>query len=61
MHHLFHQIPFLFRAHNDTTILAINCMLWYGIIIPSHGHFLELKLPELIVIAVMVMYVDKPN
>jgi len=36
-------------------------MLWYGIIIPSHGHFLELKLPELIVIAVMVMYVDKPN
>lgn len=36
-------------------------MLWYGIIIASHGHFLELKLPELIVFAVMVMFVDKPK
>lgn len=53
----------MFLAHNDPAILTmiLNCMLWYGIIIASNGYFLESKLPELIAIAVMVMYVDKPN
>jgi hypothetical protein len=44
-------------------ILAIllNFILWYGIIIGSYGYFLESRLPEFIVISVMVMYVNKPN
>jgi len=41
--------------------ITLNFILWYEIIIGSNGHFLESRLPELTVIVVMVMYVDKPN